>query len=99
MKREITDKFVVRLPRPLHDQIASLARMYRRSMNSEIVLRLQYSISGPSDPEREKALEPEMFPQIERIIRGDLTEEEQRLLICFRRMTPDRRAALYSLIT
>lgn len=39
-------KFVVRLPTSMRDRIAESAQLYRRSMNSEIVARLQESFSG-----------------------------------------------------
>lgn len=39
-------KFVVRLPMSMRDRIAESAQLYRRSMNSEIVARLQESFSG-----------------------------------------------------
>ncbi|NJN53054.1 MAG: Arc family DNA-binding protein [Gammaproteobacteria bacterium] len=99
MKKEVTDKFVVRLPRALRNQLASIARLYRRSMNAELIIRLEYSLNGIPDHAREKALEPLMFPQIERVIRGDLTEDEERLLLSYRRMDAERQLALFKLIT
>ena len=39
-------KYMVRLPVPMRDLIAESARHYRRSMNSDIVARLQHSFSG-----------------------------------------------------
>lgn len=39
-------KFAVRLPMSMRDRIAESAQLYRRSMNSEIVARLQESFSG-----------------------------------------------------
>lgn len=99
MNKEITDKFVVRLPRQLRDQLAAMAKLYRRSMNAELLLRLDYSLNGIPDHAREKALEPFMFPQIERVVRGDLTEDERRLVLCYRRLAPPRQEALFTLIT
>jgi hypothetical protein len=40
-----------------------------------------------------------MFSQIERVLRGDLTEDEERLLLCYRRLPPERQEALFTLIT
>ncbi len=99
MKKEITDKFVVRLPRQLRNQLANMARLYRRSMNAELIIRLDYSLNGLPEHAREKALEPMMFTHIERVLRGDLSEEEERLLLCFRRLTPERQEALHTLLT
>jgi hypothetical protein len=42
-------KYMVRLPVPMRDLIAESARHYRRSMNSDIVARLQHSFSGLGD--------------------------------------------------
>ena len=39
-------KYMVRLPAAMRDLIAESARHYRRSMNSDIVARLQHSFSG-----------------------------------------------------
>ncbi len=39
-------EFVVRLPTVLRNQIADAAKYYRRSMNSEIVARLERTFSG-----------------------------------------------------
>lgn len=38
------DKFVVRLPEGMREQIAEVARSHHRSMNSEIIARLEQSL-------------------------------------------------------
>lgn len=43
------DKFVVRLPDGMREQIAEVAREHHRSMNSEIIARLERSLLDPSD--------------------------------------------------
>ena len=45
------DKFVVRLPKGMRDRISSVAKNYHRSMNSEIVSRLESSLSQEFDPD------------------------------------------------
>lgn len=40
------DKFVVRLPDGMRERIADVARSHHRSMNSEIIHRLEKSISA-----------------------------------------------------
>jgi hypothetical protein len=40
------DKFVVRLPKGMRQSIADVARNYHRSMNSEIVSRLETSLKA-----------------------------------------------------
>jgi hypothetical protein len=67
-------------------------------MNAEIVIRLEYTLKGLPNQAIEKAIEPAMFPQIERILRGDLTKEEERLVIAFRRLSSTRRSALLELL-
>lgn len=42
---EKTEKFVVRLPKGMRENIAELANQHHRSMNSEIVSRLERSIA------------------------------------------------------
>lgn len=96
--REPTEKFVVRLPKRLRDQIWEMSRLYRRSMNAEIVIRLEFTLNGLPDKAVEKAIEPLMFPHIERILRGDLTHEEETLVLAFRRLNSKQRAALLELI-
>ncbi|MDH4602359.1 Arc family DNA-binding protein [Pseudomonas syringae] len=43
-KAREADKFVVRLPQGMRDRIHALAKLNRRSMNSEIVLRVHNSL-------------------------------------------------------
>lgn len=40
------DKFVCRLPDGMREQLANVAAMNRRSMNSEVVYRLETSLAG-----------------------------------------------------
>lgn len=40
------DKFVVRLPDGMREQIAEVARTHHRSMNSEIIARLEKSLAS-----------------------------------------------------
>lgn len=94
-----TEKFVVRFPKGLRDRIADAAGLYRRSMNSEIVARLEQSLSGLPDPSVERAIEPPFYPAVERMLRRDLTDEEELLVRAFRRLTRERQQALLELIT
>jgi hypothetical protein len=94
-----TEKFLVRFPKGLRDRIADAAGLYRRSMNSEIVARLEQSLDGLPDPRVEQAVEPPFYPAVERMLRRDLTDEEELLVRAYRRLAPDRRLALLGLIT
>lgn len=72
-------KFVVRLPEGMRDRIAEAARQNNRSMNSEIVHRLESSFSNvmidPHESQREITFDPEMLTkQLERLIEAKLSE-------------------------
>jgi hypothetical protein len=97
--REPTDKFILRMPKRLRNNLFDISKLYRRSVNSEIILRLEYTLNGIPNQVLEKAVEPAMFPEIERILRGHLTKEEEQLVLCFRRLSADRRKALMELLS
>jgi plasmid stability protein len=95
---QTAEKFVVRLPKGMRRRIADAARAYHRSMNSEIVARLEHSLDsgGENYPEPfEVAAEP---PAAEVPTAPD-SGEEARLLEAFRTMTPERRRALLALLS
>lgn len=72
----------------LRDQIAGTAQRARRSMNSEIVARLEQSLSGlPLDDAGAVAQRPVAFTY-------DLTYDEDRLIRLYRSMGARRRDAL-----
>ena len=89
-------KFVVRLPMSMRDRINEAAKRYRRSMNSEIVARLQESFAlGSSMQVHERA---GLNPRVERLIRQQLDSEEVALIESFRRLSNEQRAALLKLL-
>lgn len=47
------DKFVVRLPDGMRERLASVARDHHRSMNSEIISRLERSLNDPTQAEED----------------------------------------------
>lgn len=47
------DKFVVRLPDGMREKIAAVARDHHRSMNSEIIARLDRSLNDPSQADED----------------------------------------------
>ena len=90
-------KFVVRLPLSMRDRINEAARQYRRSMNSEIVARLQESFSGVgADLQVNDATG--LSPGIERLLRAQLDEDEAALIQAFRRLSDEQRTALLKLL-
>ena len=98
MKQE-SYKFVVRLPVHLRDQVAEAAKHYRRSMNSEIVARLEQSFGELPQGAMEQQLEPPLHPHIEAIFRSTLSETEQSLIKIFRRLGSSRQKALVALLS
>lgn len=65
---DLADKFMLRLPDGMRDRIAEAARTNGRSMNAEIIYRLQSSLDGPSrepdDAGEPSSLTPEQVLQI-----------------------------------
>jgi|AntRauTorcE11897_2_1112592.scaffolds.fasta_scaffold37495_2 DNA-directed RNA polymerase specialized sigma24 family protein len=102
------EKFVVRLPPGMRRRIADAARCYRRSMNSEIVARLEQSLDSGTAPypvtEPIPAATVEDAPAAEAPATGVLPTEaaeaaqEDRLLSAFRNLSPERRRALLALL-
>ncbi|MCZ6655792.1 MAG: Arc family DNA-binding protein [Gammaproteobacteria bacterium] len=92
-------KFVVRLPLDMRDRIGEAAQHYRRSMNSEIVARLEQSFSALPSQDAERQVEPPLHPQLERMFRSNLNDQENLLIKSFRRLSLERQAALLSLLT
>lgn len=87
------DKFVVRLPEGMRDRIADVAKQHHRSMNSEIIARLEHSLVDlPSLPEQlsRQSLDQQHL--------DDLNHPERELLIRFREMSRRQQNALLALL-
>lgn len=79
------DKFVVRLPDGMREKLAEVARNHHRSMNSEIISRLEDSLNtGEVDT---------------RIDPSSISIHERRLLESFRKLGAAKRKALMLLCT
>ena len=91
-------KFVVRLPMEMRDRIAEAANHHRRSMNSEIVARLEQSFSGLPTEAEQQSIEPPMQGTIDALLRRDLQDDERELVRTFRRLSGDKRRALLRLL-
>ena len=83
------DKFVVRLPDGMRERIADVARNHHRSMNSEIISRLEQSLL------QEGALNDE--PNL-RLDSPELSLHERKLLQRFRQLSRRQQNALVALI-
>jgi hypothetical protein len=92
-------KFVVRLPTLLRNQIKDAAKYYRRSMNSEIVARLERSFSGIQAEVRDADLSPALQKELEILFGRTLSENEQRLIRGYRRLSAQKQQALIELLT
>ncbi len=91
-------KVLVRLPPEMRDLLAQSAQHYRRSMNSDIVARLQESFRGIADTTREQGLAPPMHDQFEQLFRADLSPREKLLITAFRRLNNDQQLGLVALL-
>ena len=91
-------KFVLRLPNELRSRIVEASKRYRRSMNSEIIARLEHSLHGLPGNSSESAVEPALFAHIETTFRGNLSDEENQLIYLFRRLSEGQRKALLELL-
>ncbi len=92
-------KFVVRLPLPLRSQIAEAAKYYRRSMNSEIVARLEQSFSGIPTAATADAIAPPLQQTLESFfVNSALSKTEADVLRAYRRLPESKRAALLELL-
>ena len=96
--KEKPHKFVVRLPMRLRAQIADAAAYYRRSMNSEIVARLEHTFSGLPHHGDAEPLEPNMHQAFETLYARALSNDEQRVVRAFRRLSSDKKCALLELL-
>ena len=92
-------KYMVRLPPAMRGLIAESARHYRRSLNSDIVARLQHSFSGLPEQTQTQGLAPPLHDHFETVFRRDLSAEEEQLIRGFRSLSQAKRAALLKLLT
>lgn len=83
------DKFVVRLPDGMREKIAEVARTYHRSMNSEIIARLECSLIQEGLQENEQSL---------LLDSPELSRQERELLQNFRQLSHKQQTALVALI-
>ena len=83
------DKFVVRLPDGMRERIAEVARNHHRSMNSEIIARLEQSLI------QEGALGDELSMRLDS---PELSLHERELLQRFRQRSHRQQNALVALI-
>ncbi len=83
------DKFVVRLPDGMRERIADVARNHHRSMNSEIIARLEQSMLQEGVLGDDEGL---------RLDSPELSLHERELLQRFRQLSHRQQNALVALI-
>lgn len=87
------DKFVVRLPDGMREHIAEVAKQHHRSMNSEIIARLEHSLLDlpilPEQPSRQVLNDKQL---------DALSHPERELLLRFREMSRRQQNALLALL-
>ncbi len=91
-------KLVVRLPIAMREKVKEAAHYYHRSMNSEIVARLEQSFGDLPQRSIEQQVQPPLHPHVEAIFRSALSEPEHQLISVFRRLSSGRQNALLSLL-
>src|SRR5690606_1402560 len=86
------DRFVLRLPREYHEQLAVISRRNRRSMNAEITLLLEQFVAEKalSAPDR-IGLDPEACS-------GALDESAMKVIEKFKRCSLEKQKALLDLL-
>jgi hypothetical protein len=99
--RAEVEKFVVRLPSGMRQAIAEVAKRSRRSMNSEIVARLERSLAD-TDVVVTVAEQPVAAPALRSVdTSGDTLASnavERRLLQAFRKLDQSKRDAVLMLL-
>ncbi len=93
------DKFVVRLPEGMRQRIAEVAKNYHRSMNSEIVSRLESSLRTEACilHEYEEGASTEAVETGE-TIKIDLTQQEFALIEKVRQLPAQKQQAILDLL-
>jgi hypothetical protein len=95
------EKFVVRLPGGMRQAIAEVARRSRRSMNSEIVARLERSLAESDVIETISEQPMASAPTLRAVDKAEsvmMNDNERRLLQMFRKLEPGKREAVLKLL-
>ena len=93
------DKFVVRLPEGMRQRIAEVAKNYHRSMNSEIVSRLESSLRTEVCINHEYDGEENMESTgLGETINIDLSHQEFALIEKVRQLSPQKQQAILDLL-
>ncbi len=93
-------RFVVRIPIPVHQRVSNAARQHRRSINAEIVTRLEHSFSADCtcSAAARCALYPDAAPHSELPSKSALSAAETWVVNAYRRLPQTKRHALLALL-
>lgn len=82
------NKFIVRMPEGMHARVSEAARSQHRSMNAEIIVRLEQSL-----------FEEDRLGEEVRLDDLEISVLEREMLQCFRRLSRHQRNALIALVS
>jgi len=94
LSRQEVEKFVVRLPKGMRKKISEVSRLSHRSMNSEIIARLEQSFAQQDDTETPAPT----APVLRAVGRSSGADRESALLAYFRTLSADKQTALLALL-
>lgn len=92
--RQEVEKFVVRLPKGMRAQIAEVSRLSHRSMNSEIIARLEESLGQNTEDTTTHTISAPLLRSVD----SSDAAFEQELLARVRRLSNEKRAAVLELL-
>lgn len=92
-------RFLVRLPIELSSRLRESARYYHRSINSDIVARVEHSFKGLPPDVVDAENTGMRLSEVENVLRNELSTEEDQLVRSFRRLSERQRRALLDLLT
>jgi len=109
---QTADKFIIRFPQGMRKQISEVAKRTRRSMNSEIICRLEHSLVSVVDPVAEYEMRqmltqlhgPESQPLNPEVVEGgelmpvQIDKLERALVESFRQLPTHKKTSLLALL-
>ena len=87
--------FGIRMPADLKEKLTREAKINGRSLNSELVDRLDKSLRYPADNAKSDYSAQQAYSQNYGL---ELSEAERQLIAIFRKMSPDKQLALLALL-
>jgi hypothetical protein len=95
---KLTERFVLRLTPTLRRRLEDAASVYHRSLNSEILARLEQSLGGFTDDAADP-LHSALIEELERMLRAGMNADELQCLRGFKRLPDAKQRALLELLS